>query len=74
MTADQHVELSSVLHSLQGFVVLSGYHHPLYDQLYHDWPIRQHSVTLHARRSHGKKATEVLWLSPNANRYQLSFF
>ena len=74
MTAAQHEELSQVLHSLQGYVVLSGYHHPLYDHLYHDWTIRQHSVTLHARRSHGKKATEVLWLSPNANRYQLSFF
>lgn len=37
MSDEEHRELSAVLHSLSGAVILSGYACPLYDELYGDW-------------------------------------
>ncbi len=37
MTDNEHVELSKVIHSIQGRAVLSGYRTELYDELYRDW-------------------------------------
>lgn len=37
MTDSEHKELADALHSLNGFVVLSGYRSELYDELYRDW-------------------------------------
>lgn len=36
-TVDDHVRLADVLHSVEGKVILSGYHSGLYDGLYGDW-------------------------------------
>ncbi len=37
MTDDEHVELATVLHGIQGRAVISGYRCDLYDDLYADW-------------------------------------
>ena len=37
MTDDDHIELSELLHSIQGKAALSGYRCNLLDELYHDW-------------------------------------
>lgn len=61
---ERHEELAAVLHASPGAVLLSGYHSPLYDELYKDWDRLE--ISTHA---HGSNAlavnrgtrTEVLW-------------
>ena len=61
MTDDDHRALAASLHALRGFVVLSGYASPLYDEeLYPDW--RRVTKDTHADGAHDR--TEVLWLNP----------
>jgi DNA adenine methylase len=63
MTDDDHRELASVLHSLKGMVVLSGYACDLYDlELYADWQ----RVTKDTHADGARDRTEVLWISQNA--------
>lgn len=64
MTDDQHRELAAVLHSCAAMIVLSGYHSPLYDELFADWPQREH--TFRTNGNTDRMATEVLWLNPAA--------
>jgi len=61
LSEQDHVELSKVLHSLKGMVVLSGYTSSLYEELYSDWHKRVKSSTA----QNGKGRVECLWLSPN---------
>ncbi|HEX9657755.1 MAG TPA: DNA adenine methylase [Bacteroidota bacterium] len=61
MEIKDHRDLASVLRSVVGMVVLSGYESPLYDELYHGW---EKISRLHWRQSK-MKSREVLWLSPN---------
>jgi DNA adenine methylase len=61
MTDDDHRELASVLRSLSGMVLLSGYPCELYDrELYADWQ--------RVERPHladgARPRTEVLWMNP----------
>lgn len=63
MTDDQHRALAEALHGLEGAVVLSGYHSPLYDELYGDWQ----RVERHAHADGALDRVEVLWLSPRAH-------
>lgn len=56
---DGHRELAEALHAARAAVVLSGYHSPLYDELYADWDRTEIAAftgngTVNAR-------TEVLW-------------
>lgn len=67
MTDDQHRELASALHDLQGAVVLSGYHCPLYDDLYGYWD----RVERNTHADGAKDRVEVLWLSPNTRANQM---
>lgn len=65
LTDDQHRELAQVLRSVQGTVVLSGYHCDLYDrELYPDW--------YSAERIHmadgARERTEVLWMNRKLDR------
>jgi DNA adenine methylase len=62
----QHRDLASTLHACRSAVVLSGYHSPLYDDLYGDW----HRVEMAAWTGNGIRngatrtdgmRTEVLW-------------
>ena len=61
MTNSDHRALAQTLNSVKGKVALSGYHGPLYDELYHNWwrieadPKLCHSVK--------KERTEILWLN-----------
>lgn len=57
---DDHRLLAKALHDARAAVVLSGYHSPLYDDLYRDW----HRTEMLAPAGNSTKArirTEVLW-------------
>lgn len=60
MTDEDHRVLAATLHSLQGFVVLSGYRSAMYDELYAGWPCH----TRQSRTNLNSKRTEVVWLNP----------
>jgi DNA adenine methylase len=62
MTNEQHCELATVLHSLRGMVILSGYRSPLYDDLYRDW----HRVDKDAQSGQRTDRIESLWINPAA--------
>ncbi len=71
MTIDDHVELLKCLIKHPGPV--SGYHHPLYDQLLPDWKAEEFQANAEA----GAKRTEVLWINSVAAQtdfYQESLF
>ncbi len=62
MNHEDHRRLASLLNEIKGMVVLSGYDHPLYGELYEGWrTVRKTSTT-----NGGGESTEVLWLSPQA--------
>jgi DNA adenine methylase len=58
LTDDDHRKLAEVLHSLKGMVLLSGYHSPLYDELFGDWP----RVERAAHADGARDRVEVLWM------------
>ncbi len=63
MSDSQHRDLATVLHSLRGAVVISGYPCDLYDrELYPDW----RRVTRTTTADGAAPRTEVLWLNPRA--------
>lgn len=65
MTDDDHRRLAEVLHGCAGMVVLSGYHSPLYDELYGDWEVRQRqAIADGGPRAPALERVEVLWLNP----------
>jgi DNA adenine methylase len=59
MSDDDHRELAELLHSLAGYVVLSGYESDLYADLYPGWQMQQKS-----EQTLTGGAVECLWLSP----------
>lgn len=62
MSDDDHRELSAVLKTLSGKVVLSGYPSALYEDLYGHW----HRIERTGSFADGaRQRTESLWLSPN---------
>ncbi len=62
MNDQDHADLASLLHHVQGMVIISGYECPLYDQLFGSWA--------HYKREHvidgGNKRLESIWLNPAA--------
>jgi len=62
MTDDEHRALAATLHQVSGRVAISGYHSPLYDELYGDWQ----SVEKPTHADGARDRLEVLWLSPRA--------
>lgn len=61
---DDHRALATALHASSGMVLLSGYHSPLYDELYGDWDQVERRVV--RRSSNGRSsalphAVEVVW-------------
>ena len=62
-----HRELARVLHEIQGMAVVSGYPHPLYDELYAGWMRVEKDATVDG----GGVRREVLWISPAAARLEL---
>lgn len=71
--ADEHRALADALHAARAAVVLSGYHSPLYDELYAGWD----RVTLPTSTGNGtpgtQARTEVLWSNRPLGR-QASLF
>lgn len=62
MSEDDHHTLAELLRGVQGMVVISGYEHPLYDELFGGWK----KVSTKARTQNGRVTKECLWLSPRA--------
>jgi DNA adenine methylase len=59
-TEAEHRELAAALADCTATVVLSGYHSPLYDELYDGWHVyEQASMTGNAKAA--KDRIEVLW-------------
>lgn len=70
MDNQSHVELLEALLVHKGIIILSGYAHPLYDEMLTGWQrVETPSVT-----EHGNTRTEVLWLNAKAQKRQLSLF
>lgn len=65
-----HVALLAALNAHAGPVVLSGYAHPLYDELLDGW----RRLTIEAIAEKGQPRTEVLWLKNVPERRMLSLF
>lgn len=64
MSDDDHQRLAEVLHGCTGMVVLSGYHSPLYDQLYGTWEVSErHAIADGGPNAPALERTEVLWLN-----------
>ncbi len=67
MTDDDHRALANTLSGIRGMVVLSGYHSPLYDELYTGWRVEER-VALADSALHGRtERMEVLWLNQAAS-------
>lgn len=62
MSDADHIDLAAALHTLKGHVVLSGYVHPLYEELYAGW--QRH--TFIERADDATTRIEVLWIKPGA--------
>lgn len=60
LTVDDHAELLEFLRSLQGYVVLSGYPHAMYDGALPEW----RRVTKETHADGARTRTEVLWINP----------
>lgn len=58
MTDVQHRELGEVLNQLQGYVVVSGYPSPLYDEIFEGWK----KVERRALADGAQERTEALWM------------
>jgi DNA adenine methylase len=61
LTDQDHINLSNVLHSVSGMVIISGYDCELYRDLYAGWRME----TRAAFADGAKKRIECLWISPN---------
>lgn len=62
LTRADHRDLLALLCGLEGFVLLSGYPDPLYDELLPDW----RRVETEALADGARERTEVLWINPRA--------
>lgn len=67
----EHRELAEMLNASASAVVLSGYHSPLYDDLYADWYVHEIAAST-GQGSVWKERTEVLW-SNHAPQGMLEF-
>lgn len=65
-----HQVLLAALLDVRGMVVLSGYPHPMYDEMLQGWQRVETKARMAAGRGTGIR-TEVLWISPNARRADL---
>ena len=67
MDDQAHRQLGELLLAgIKGMAVVSGYHSPLYDELYGDWQSYTQTTLTEGSGKGKPHATEVLWLSPHA--------
>jgi len=57
-TEADHIELAQILHKTSGTVIVSGYHSELYNDLYHDWIVRERE----SQTVGNTKRIEVIWI------------
>ncbi len=69
LNEEQHAELATALHTLEGQIILSGYRTPLYDELYRDWLRIDKTVLDDA----SNQRTESIWLSQEPGQRILQF-
>lgn len=60
---EQHIELSTLLHSTKGAIIISGYPSKLYESLYANWIRLERNGSVDRGRKGGKSITEVLWVN-----------
>lgn len=61
MTDEDHRSFADCVHSLKGFVIISGYASDLYDRMFARW----RRVERAALADGARERVEVLWISPN---------
>ena len=72
-TGDDHVALAEALHGCAASVVLSGYHSPLYADLYGEWDrVEMDAFTGQGDQATGQR-TEVLWSNRPIGQARLDF-
>lgn len=64
LSDEDHRGLLHFLRDIEGYVVLSGYPHPIYDEALPDWQ----RVERKAYADGARARTEVLWINPRAAR------
>lgn len=62
MSDDDHRAMAATLASLAGMVIVSGYHCPLYDELFGGW----RRIETEALADGARKRVEVLWMNEKA--------
>jgi len=70
MSDEDHEQLASQLHGVQGMVILSAYPCELYNRLFHDWRKYERKST----SQNGDPGKEVLWISLNVPEQQFQLF
>jgi DNA adenine methylase len=56
-----HVALADALHATAASVLISGYHSPLYDELYAGWPCREIKASAGVGNGDERARLEVVW-------------
>jgi DNA adenine methylase len=64
MSHAEHIELLDTLRALKGWIALSGYSHPVYENTLKGWRRVETPARISGNRGSNAR-TEVLWLSPN---------
>lgn len=70
MSDEDHFQLASILHHVEGKVAISGYDSPLMNELYGDW--QRFSAPSKQCHSVKKLRTEVLWMNYDLKNYSVS--
>ena len=65
MTDAQHIELLQLLNQCSGKILLTGYSHPIYDDLLNGWQKHTRQVQASGNRG-GVTRQECLWINPAA--------
>lgn len=72
LTDVHHRELATALHTIEGKAAVSGYHSPLYDELFEGWHVTEaNSKMIHSTKD---ERTEVLWTNYDPAEARASYF
>lgn len=61
MDVDKHIEAAKLLNSCKAKIIVSGYRHKLYDEIYEGWKRLDKKFLANSQQT----KTESIWLSPN---------
>ncbi len=67
MNVDKHIEAAKLLNSCKAKVIVSGYKHELYDEIYAGWQRVEKKFLANSQQT----KTESLWLSKNIDMVNL---